>query len=109
MVFFSFSPYRKTSANDDRASECSSTTSSKPPIYPLTPTGQTRSAYTAIGLKQRELRAKLHKTRYAQSLRQTNTSPTMFDSASARRTPPTSSPQVPMVSICFSVDIFFND
>lgn len=47
-----------------------------------------RNGYTGIGVKQRELRAKLHKTRYAQSLRQTNGSPTMFDSASSRRTPP---------------------
>jgi len=86
--------------NDDRASECSSTTSSKPPVYPLTPTGQTRQGYTNIGLRQRELRAKLHKTRYAQSLRQTNTSPTMCDSPSSRRTP-TSSPHIPMVSTFF--------
>ena len=57
-------------------------------MYPLTPTGQTRNGYIGIGVKQRELRAKLHKTRYAQSLRQTNGSPTMFDSGSSRRTPP---------------------
>ncbi|UJR30254.1 hypothetical protein I4U23_017792 [Adineta vaga] len=82
--------------NDDRASECSSTTSSKPPVYPLTPTGQARQGYTNIGLRQRELRAKLHKTRYAQSLRQTNGSPTMFDSPSSRRTPISSSPHILM-------------
>ncbi|CAF0852586.1 unnamed protein product [Adineta steineri] len=84
----------QTSGNDDRASECSSTTSSKPPVYPLTPTGQTRQGYTNIGLRQRELRAKLHKTRYAQSIRQTSTSPTMYDSPSSRRTP-VSSPHMP--------------
>ncbi|CAM4854050.1 unnamed protein product [Rotaria socialis] len=89
---------KQTSANDDRASECSSTTSSKPPIYPLTPTGQGRHGYSTIGLKQRDLRAKLHKTRYAQSLRQTNTSPTMSDSPSSRRTP-TLSPHRPPLSM----------
>jgi len=97
--------YRQTVANDDRASECSSTTSSKPPVYPLTPTSQTRNAYTSIGLKQRELRAKLHKTRYAQSLRQTNTSPIIFDSSSSRRTPTSSSPQITMVIIYLFIDI----
>ena len=75
------------STHDDRASECSSTTSSKPPVYPLTPTGQMRHGYSTIGMKQRELRTKLHKTRYAQALRQTNTSPTPSDSPSARRFP----------------------
>ncbi|CAM4758915.1 unnamed protein product [Rotaria magnacalcarata] len=90
--------HSQTSANDDRASECSSTTSSKPPIYPLTPTGQGRHGYSTIGLKQRELRAKLHKTRYAQSLRQTNTSPTMSDSPSSRGTP-TLSPHRPPLSM----------
>ncbi|CAF4082688.1 unnamed protein product [Rotaria sp. Silwood2] len=89
---------RQTSANDDRASECSSTASSKPPMYPLTPTSQTRHGYTSIGLKQRELRTKLHKTRYVQSLRQTNTSPTMFDSPSSRRTP-TLSPHRPPIAM----------
>jgi hypothetical protein len=95
--------YRQTLANDDRASECSSTTSSKPPVYPLTPTSQTRNAYTNIGLKQRELRAKLHKTRYAQSLRQTNTSPIIFDSPLSRRTP-TASPQTAIVIIYLFID-----
>jgi hypothetical protein len=84
--------YRQNSANDDRASECSSTASSKPPVHPLS---HTRQGYTGIGLKQRELRTKLHKTRYAQSLRQTNTSPINFDSPSSRRTP-TLSPHVPI-------------
>ncbi|CAF1014955.1 unnamed protein product [Rotaria sp. Silwood1] len=90
--------YRQASANDDRASECSSTASSKPPMYPLTPTGQMRHGYTTIGLKQRDLRTKLHKTRYAQSLRQTNISPTMYDSPSSRRTP-TSSPHRPQIAM----------
>ncbi|CAF3752835.1 unnamed protein product [Rotaria sordida] len=90
--------FLQTLANDDRASECSSQASSKPPIYPLTPTSQTRHGYTNIGLKQRELRTKLHKTRYAQSLRQTNISPTIYDSPSSRRTP-TSSPHRPQISM----------
>lgn len=90
--------YRQiSSANDDRASECSSTASSKPPMYPLTPTSHMRNGYTGIGMKQRELRTKLHKTRYAQSLRQTNSSPTSFDSPSSRRTPQ-SSPNSNMVN-----------
>ncbi|CAF1134151.1 unnamed protein product [Adineta ricciae] len=46
-------------------------------------------------MRQRELRSKLHKTRYAQSLRQTNGSPTMYDSPSSRRTP-IPSPHIPM-------------
>lgn len=86
-VIFLYLFYRQNQANDDRVSECSSTASSKPPMYPLTPTGHMRNGYTSIGLRQRDLRAKLHKTRYAQSLRQTNTSPTMYDSPSSRRTP----------------------
>lgn len=93
---------RQINSNDDRASECSSTTSSKPPVYPLTPTGQTRQGYTTIGLRQRELRSKLHKTRYAQSLRQTNGSPTMYDSPSSRRTP-IPSPHIPMVNFVFLI------
>ena len=95
---------RPTFTNDDRASECSSTASSKPPMYPLTPTGQIRNGYTGIGIKQRELRTKLHKTRYAQSLRQTNVSPTMYDSPSSRRTPP-----LPMVNIDLSTKKLFNE
>jgi len=67
-------------------------------MYPLTPTGTMRNGYTAIGMKQRELRTKLHKTRYVQSQRQTNSSPTMFDSPSSRRTP-LSSPHPNMVNI----------
>ncbi|CAF0732478.1 unnamed protein product [Didymodactylos carnosus] len=49
-------------------SESSSHASSKPPIHPST----LNRGYYGIGMKQRELRTKLHKTRYAQALRQTN-------------------------------------
>jgi hypothetical protein len=94
--------------NDDRASECSSTTSSKPPVHPLTPTNHARQGYSGIGLKQRELRTKLHKTRYAQSLRQTNISPTNFDSPSSRRTP-TLSPHVPTKTNEFNNERRTND
>jgi len=97
-LFWLLYDYRQTLVNDDRASECSSTNSSKPPVHPLTPTSQTRNAYTTIGLKQRELRAKLHKTRYAQALRQTNLSPTIYDSPSLRRTP-----QLSTVNIYLSI------